>query len=764
MKHPVLFGADPIARGKGVVEALSGFFARLCLTRFLRATPVYRRYILERCPRGLFPDHPLRVGTFLSRSSARLDLQPESALPFAAALEDLTFLPDLATLTFSPCAPLLDPASLGHLGPHRKRWCAVCFAAWEADATPLYEPLLWRLALVELCPVHRTRLLDRCPTCNRFQPLITQGYPIGTCVHCKHLLHRSASLLSSDEASLALSDRWSLWRSVALSRLVAWSSTLGRSTSGYSAVSVHGFRRLLEHALEAPPDPSINSRLALACALGQHSSRFYRLLSGTLRPSLQVLLDTCMQLGADPLRVVQGHHREGERSWPSPEDSHLLPCPDPWRFALEVRESCMAQRYPARARALDAFIADPSAVDLAGLMRDHRTTPLSLSTSFPLRHGQARELRAARLERDRAETTQCFNAFLEEEIASGEPRSLTDIAAFLQVPHATLTYYAPERCDELRRLRESKFSTRESGLRERVRAALLAVLAVPEGPTLHDVARSLGVEDFVVLSVCPDEYRLLVELRERERTNRYVGYAAEMRKELASPSPCAPTVLASRLGVARHTLQRADPELHARLAVVPTERAAAKRCRRAAATLARSEELSALRCRLANALERELRTPFPRSPRAVALEEGVPPSNLRHHCRQLYDRLLDLRAARRNEFLETVRSALEEEISSSTPRALTPFARAHGVAPETLASSFPDLVAQLRIAIRRAPRVARPRLPRPGDARLLAVLEAEAKSDTPRSLRALARSLGVSTDTLSRVSRPAVERLLALRA
>ena len=175
MSHPVLFGAEPIARGQGQVESLSGFFARICLARYLTATRVFRAFVLNRCPSGLFPSRPSRVGNFLSRSSARFDLQPVSALPFAAALQDLTLISELHALTISTLAPLFNPPSLHQLGRHRKRWCPACLAASNADGGPLYEPLLWRFSLVERCPVHRFPLLDCCPVCDHHQPLITQG-------------------------------------------------------------------------------------------------------------------------------------------------------------------------------------------------------------------------------------------------------------------------------------------------------------------------------------------------------------------------------------------------------------------------------------------------------------------------------------------------------------------------------------------------------------------------------------------------------------
>ena len=760
--HPTLFGAVPIGCGRGDVESLTGFFARLCLSRFVKATRVVRAFVLDRCPSDLLPSHPLRVGNFLSRHSSRLDLQSDSALPFATALEDLTGISDLHRLSFSACVPLLDLGSLRYLGRHRKRWCPACLAASVSDGSPPHEPLLWRFALVERCPIHRLELLDRCPVCARFQPLITQGVPVGHCVYCGHVLHQGASLSPPEEASLGLSKIWALWRSVALSRLLAWTSALDRDVLDSLSHSSRAFSRLLEYALDCPPDPSIRSPLALACALGLSTSHMSRLLSGALRPSLSGFLDTCMQLGVDPLRVVRGEICDGERSWPPSDSAALPPCGDSWRFALEVRESCMVNRYSARARALDEFIADSRAVDLDGLIRTHRTHPFSLSRAFPLRYARARTVRGERLSRRRQAISQRYDAVLDRALSSDAIPSLTQLAASLGITQTTLAVYSPERCARIVALRESSYSTRESGLADRVRAALLAALDEPEGPTVHEVARSLGVEDFAVMSVCPDEYRLLVDLRDRERNSRYARYAAAMREDLARSRPRGVTWVADRLGVCFATLRRADPSLHAKLVALPSDRAAALRRRRNEAVRVRAESLSLQRSKLAAALDRELAANAPRSPRAVALECGVPPSVLSHHCPDTYQQLLDLRNAARCELLATVRRALEAEISVSAPRPPTTLAADLDVGRSILVSSFPSLVAELRAAVKRAPRRPLPRRSRPGDSRLLAALHAEAQSPTPRSVRALARALKTSPSILSRVSRDSVERLIAV--
>ena len=764
MSHPVLFGAEPIARGQGQVESLSGFFARICLARYLTATRVFRAFVLNRCPSGLFPSRPSRVGNFLSRSSARFDLQPVSALPFAAALQDLTLISELHALTISTLAPLFNPPSLHQLGRHRKRWCPACLAASNADGGPLYEPLLWRFSLVERCPVHRFPLLDCCPVCDHHQPLITQGVPIGYCVRCGHALHQGVTLSSPEEASFDASDRWAMWRSSALSRLVAWSSVLQDDPRACPAVSTSGFRRLLEHALNSPPDPSVGSRLALAYALGVQTGVFYRVLSGERRPSLPVFLDVCMQLGADPVRVARGDYTEGERTWPPMDLPGLSGFLDPWRLALEARDRNAARRHPTRARALDEYIADPNAVDLAGAMRVHKAGPGWLSNSFPLRYARARQLREERFARQRQALRQQCDDVLDAEISLGASRTLQEVASSIGLTFQKIAYYSPERAAKLGALRASRYSTRRPGLREKAKVALQEAIDRVEGPALQEVARSLSVSGFALSSLFPDLCRRLVELRRHEHEARYARYSAVMQIELRRSRPRGVWAVAKQLGVTPVALRRANGALYANLVEWSSRRGEPARRRRENARRARADAVAARKAKLRTAIERELRSETPRSPHSVAKEAGTVPSVLKHHCQAEYVQLQELRLAKRAEFLEGLGRMLEEESLLPHPREVSAFARDMYVAVETLESTVPKSVTKLRQALERKSRRPRLSLFPKGDGPFLAVLEAEALAQNPRSVAALARAFGTSSQTLSNVSRPAVERLLAARA
>jgi hypothetical protein len=56
-------------------------------------------------------------------------------------------------------------------GSYRRQWCPRCYEDWDEES---YEPLLWRIDLLGVCPKHQCRMECTCPNCGRFQRNIYQ--------------------------------------------------------------------------------------------------------------------------------------------------------------------------------------------------------------------------------------------------------------------------------------------------------------------------------------------------------------------------------------------------------------------------------------------------------------------------------------------------------------------------------------------------------------------------------------------------------------
>lgn len=69
---------------------------------------------------------------------------------------------------------------------HQRAWCAVCYSFWEPEEA--HEPLLWRVAGVDICHVHGCRLSHVCPYCDSPQPLVAWPILRMFCFRCRKSL------------------------------------------------------------------------------------------------------------------------------------------------------------------------------------------------------------------------------------------------------------------------------------------------------------------------------------------------------------------------------------------------------------------------------------------------------------------------------------------------------------------------------------------------------------------------------------------------
>src|SRR6266566_840033 len=106
-------------------------------------------------------------------------------------------------------------------------WCPSCLSEWRENSHRLYQPLLWVLQVVTICPRHRDFLQDRCPHCRKPQAVLAANpFQPGVCTHCsqwlgtgEHNEHQRA-----DDGELIT---WQEWVVHALKELLLASRTAG---------------------------------------------------------------------------------------------------------------------------------------------------------------------------------------------------------------------------------------------------------------------------------------------------------------------------------------------------------------------------------------------------------------------------------------------------------------------------------------------------------------------------------------------------------
>lgn len=243
----VLYGRSPAGVGTPLVESLSGYLARLCTARAVRIVDVLDRLVRPLVPEDTLPPYR-ELSWLLVQQFVDFDGLGRPAEALVGALAQLTGRADLAGHTFLPWRRLFSAHRSGVVRRATKRWCARCLDEWHAHGVEPWEPLLWRLAPAEWCPVHRVPLSHRCPSCGRRLRLVTERVPPGHCERCGVLLHRGDPALGAKPLDRRASRDvlWGWWISVALGRM------LGAQADAVRHASAEGFVRLINDAIARP--------------------------------------------------------------------------------------------------------------------------------------------------------------------------------------------------------------------------------------------------------------------------------------------------------------------------------------------------------------------------------------------------------------------------------------------------------------------------------------------------------------------------------
>ncbi|WP_107668927.1 TniQ family protein [Cyanothece sp. BG0011] len=189
-----LFSLKPIGIGTPYCESLSSYLIRLSELHCLSLS-VFISRLISPCLRTTFLKNSSSrsLGALFQKARA-LQGHGDLAKDFVQALEYLTLRKDLSFLTLSVWSNILSHKGL--LGNH-KVWCPLCYQQQWQSHHVLYEPLLWSLEAVKVCPHHGLRLWENCPHCGNKQPWLTWKSSNGCCSHCHQLLFSPTKTIST---------------------------------------------------------------------------------------------------------------------------------------------------------------------------------------------------------------------------------------------------------------------------------------------------------------------------------------------------------------------------------------------------------------------------------------------------------------------------------------------------------------------------------------------------------------------------------------
>ncbi|MGG6295174.1 TniQ family protein [Leptolyngbya sp. AN02str] len=227
------------------------------------------------------------------------------------ALQQLTLKSNLKFLTLVPLAEVLPHNGL--LRPDRA-WCPACYEAWQEQGQIIFDPLLWTLDCVKMCPYHQCQLVLECPHCCQANaPLAWRSRP-GYCSRCDGWLGSSTTLeRESDQAWSKDNWDWFTWTANAVGELLA---ELPQLVVSFSRDNIsRNLRVIVDHLCEG-------NIADFARHLQMPKNTVWLWCKGRNLPKLNALLRICYCLQL-PLKSLLVGLDEGKLSWSIQRDNQF---------------------------------------------------------------------------------------------------------------------------------------------------------------------------------------------------------------------------------------------------------------------------------------------------------------------------------------------------------------------------------------------------------------------------------------------------------
>ncbi len=221
-----LYHLKPIGIGTLYVESLTSYVARLAEAHGTHPKELVRQEIWPRLKapsqfRGHAVNGYYNLNAFWRKNSVVLNGVTPLTGKWVQVMEQFTKRHDLCFLTMLTWANVL---TLLELLRNDRAWCPACYEEWHRAEQTMYEPLMWSLKVVTVCPRHRQPLHSICPheDCQQSTSLLAQKTRPGYCARCERWLGTQAEPGQEEINTLAEDDlEWQLWIADAAGELLA---------------------------------------------------------------------------------------------------------------------------------------------------------------------------------------------------------------------------------------------------------------------------------------------------------------------------------------------------------------------------------------------------------------------------------------------------------------------------------------------------------------------------------------------------------------
>lgn len=210
--HSRLYHLQAIGIGTLLAESLTSYVTRLAIAHCV-ATGILMEREFTKYIQKSYGGANLHT---IYHATAALNGTGSMATELVQMLEQLTLRNDLRFLTLLSWSELLPSRNL--LRSHRA-WCPVCYEHWHHSEEILYEPLLWSLQVVQVCPQHRQPLKQECPHCHKNNFVLAWRSRPGYCSKCEGWLGES----TNDEPLEDIDSKidWHVWIAKSVGQLIS---------------------------------------------------------------------------------------------------------------------------------------------------------------------------------------------------------------------------------------------------------------------------------------------------------------------------------------------------------------------------------------------------------------------------------------------------------------------------------------------------------------------------------------------------------------
>lgn len=286
------YSQEPEGRG-ALIEGFTGYWRRLAAEHLVSITELL----------GLEPFAKVFPASSDRRERERsfrqvfylLDGSEGYTEPWVEAMEHATCRRGLLQLTLASLTHVCDGSWLRRV----RAWCPQCYVDQKHSGRPMYEPLIWSIRLISICPVHHLRLRERCPWCQKGPLAVAAAAPPGHCPHCKGCLGVQGTQSSGEQ--LGPPKRYELWCSEQICNVV-------RHLPGLIAqLDARTIARTLRLIFDRFPDLTL-SALSDGTRTPRRSVSMW--LKEARRPRIDTVCRFCFELRLPLLDFVTGRIQE----------------------------------------------------------------------------------------------------------------------------------------------------------------------------------------------------------------------------------------------------------------------------------------------------------------------------------------------------------------------------------------------------------------------------------------------------------------------